>query len=282
MQIQTVVITDLDGTLLDHDTYDWQAAKPALKHLKSLNIPIILNTSKTRSEVDDLVKRIGLPMLPYLVENGSALVIPDRLTNWKADALAGEVVHLPEQMCSMVTFGLPRTTILNWIKALPKSISDAIDGYRNWSLDDIAEFTGLSSDEARLSAQKEFSEPFIWKGNESDLGVLTQLAEEAGLNILKGGRFYHLQGNVDKSTIIDVLRAHYRSIWPNRNGLCQIALGDGENDVGMLNRADFSVCIRSPSHEFPIIRHIDVIYSEKYGPQGWNEEILKLIKKLNL
>ncbi|MGA0327631.1 MAG: hypothetical protein ACO3OK_11595, partial [Limisphaerales bacterium] len=41
-----VVVTDLDGSLLDHHTYSFEAALPALSVLKEEGIPLILNTSK--------------------------------------------------------------------------------------------------------------------------------------------------------------------------------------------------------------------------------------------
>lgn len=34
-----LVFTDLDGTLLDHDTYSWEAARPALDRLKRQQVP---------------------------------------------------------------------------------------------------------------------------------------------------------------------------------------------------------------------------------------------------
>ena len=46
-----IVFTDLDGTLLDHDDYSFEAARPALAKLETLNIPVILTTSKTATEV---------------------------------------------------------------------------------------------------------------------------------------------------------------------------------------------------------------------------------------
>ncbi|MEM7522055.1 MAG: mannosyl-3-phosphoglycerate phosphatase, partial [Pseudomonadota bacterium] len=36
------VFTDLDGTLLDHETYHWTAAAPALAALAAVNAPVIL------------------------------------------------------------------------------------------------------------------------------------------------------------------------------------------------------------------------------------------------
>jgi mannosyl-3-phosphoglycerate phosphatase len=42
-----VIFTDLDGTLLDHETYGWEEAKPALNLCKALQVPLILVSSKT-------------------------------------------------------------------------------------------------------------------------------------------------------------------------------------------------------------------------------------------
>lgn len=47
-----LVSTDLDGTLLDHHTYSWHAALPALQKCSELAIPVVLNTSKTLAEVE--------------------------------------------------------------------------------------------------------------------------------------------------------------------------------------------------------------------------------------
>jgi hypothetical protein len=49
-----VVFSDLDGTLLDHETYSFDAARPGLDALKSRGIPLILASSKTRAEMQDL------------------------------------------------------------------------------------------------------------------------------------------------------------------------------------------------------------------------------------
>jgi len=44
-----VVFSDLNGTLLDHETYDWTPAKPALDRLARQGCPVILSSSKTAS-----------------------------------------------------------------------------------------------------------------------------------------------------------------------------------------------------------------------------------------
>ena len=47
-----VIFSDLDGTLLDHQTYSPAPARPALEALRARAIPLVLCTSKTRAEVE--------------------------------------------------------------------------------------------------------------------------------------------------------------------------------------------------------------------------------------
>jgi len=46
-----LVFTDLDGTLLDHNTYGWEEAIPALELCRTRGVPVILVSSKTRAEM---------------------------------------------------------------------------------------------------------------------------------------------------------------------------------------------------------------------------------------
>jgi hypothetical protein len=70
-----VVFTDLDGTLLDHDTYGWEEALPALERCKRLLIPIVLVSSKTRAEMDQLRIKLSISA-PFISENGGGIFSP--------------------------------------------------------------------------------------------------------------------------------------------------------------------------------------------------------------
>ena len=70
-----LVVSDLDGTLLDHDTYSCEAAEPALDLLESLSIPLVLASSKTAPEVRRLRRQLG-NVHPFIVENGGAIWMP--------------------------------------------------------------------------------------------------------------------------------------------------------------------------------------------------------------
>ena len=70
-----VIYTDLDGTLLDHDTYAFGEAQPTLNALMERGIPIIPCTSKTRAETLSLTQTMGING-PMIVENGAAIWVP--------------------------------------------------------------------------------------------------------------------------------------------------------------------------------------------------------------
>ena len=71
-----MVFSDLDGTLLDHDGYSFEAAKPALAALAERAIPVVPSTSKTLVELEKLSVEIGLSGAA-IAENGAAIRFAD-------------------------------------------------------------------------------------------------------------------------------------------------------------------------------------------------------------
>ena len=59
IQQPLLVFSDLDGTLLDSHSYDWQPAAPWLSRLREANVPVILCSSKTSAEMLYCKKRWG-------------------------------------------------------------------------------------------------------------------------------------------------------------------------------------------------------------------------------
>ena len=74
-----MVVTDLDGSLLD-ERYSWDAALPALQRLQELKVPLVLNSSKTLSEMRELANCLGA-MAPMVAENGGLMNWPRK--HWK-------------------------------------------------------------------------------------------------------------------------------------------------------------------------------------------------------
>ena len=55
-----LVFTDLDGSLMERETYSMKPARLALQTLQSREIPVIINSSKTAQEIQAVQKSVGL------------------------------------------------------------------------------------------------------------------------------------------------------------------------------------------------------------------------------
>ena len=75
MAKQPIVFTDLDGTLLSHDTYSFKPALVALKLIRSRGIPLVLCSSKTRVDIACWRRRLENHH-PFTPENGGPSFTP--------------------------------------------------------------------------------------------------------------------------------------------------------------------------------------------------------------
>ena len=124
-----IIFSDLDGTLLDHDDYRWQAASPALDRLKAAQIPLVLNSSKTMPEIRALREDLGNSD-PFIVENGAAVVIPPHALG-----------NAEEEV---VNFGATRDRVLEVLGAQRKR-GARFTSFADMSANELAAETGLDS-----------------------------------------------------------------------------------------------------------------------------------------
>jgi len=273
------VVTDLDGTLLDHHDYRWDKAQPAINRLQALGVPILFNTSKTFDEAHRLQQQIGVDG-PLIVENGSALLLPrDMLKKSQVDELMDDVLPVSSQGDFLqFCFGSHRAVLLETIKTIRQQHDWQFAGFNDWSIEQIQAQTDLSPEQAAMAANKQFSEPFIWQDTPENLALFAELIAEQGLKLLKGGRFYHLQGDTTKAKPIEWLKRNMVSLFGVSPSCQLLCLGDNHNDIDMLNVADVAVCIKSPVAPYPTINNSNqVVYTQAEGPAGWNEAIQQLL-----
>lgn len=264
MTTTLLVFTDLDGTLLDHYNYDFSAANDALASLKTLGIPCVLNTSKTFAELLELRQALQHKD-PFIIENGAAVYLPVNLNLTTNDELIQHGNYLVKP------FGPDRQRLIELASAM-KARYDFIS-YHELTADQLVEHTSLDPHSAELSLRREFTEPLIWNDSNIALERLKQELAAEGIKVQKGGRFVHLMGqDCDKAVAMKWLKEAYQNTF--NTTVTSLALGDGENDVGMISQADIPVVVRSPVHVPPEIPgRNDVWITDSYGPKGWSEAI---------
>lgn len=256
--LRLMVFTDLDGTLLDHDTYSWAAAQPALAALKDLSAAVVLASSKTAAEVGTLRAALGLQDWPAIVENGAG--------------------HLPPGVSS-VQGGSGYADLRQILAGLPPDLRQNFRGFGDVTLAQLGEMTGLPPAGAQLAQQRDFSEPGQWLGTvQQQADFLTHLQAQ-GVSAQQGGRFLTLSFGGNK---VDQLRKIVQRYAPQHT----IALGDAPNDVQMLEATDFGVVVANP-HRAPLAplqgeAEGRIIRSTAAGSQGWNAAMLHFLDRLQL
>jgi len=273
MKQQRIIFTDLDGTLLDKETYSHTAALPALHEIDTLQIPLILNSSKTVPEILSLRKQLG-NQHPFVVENGAAVIIPSHYFAETSTLEALQPYDHEDTYC-IRRFAQPHSSIIE-ILLEARRHDFQFSGFFDWSVEKLAEITGLPQSGARNAKERIGSEPILFNG---DLPAFERFLAEHDLRAVQGGRFLHVMGRFDKATGVNfLLEAYAKHYAPT--ALTSIALGDSHNDEAMLNCVDTPIVIKSPHSTQIHIQHPDQArYSQATGASGWNEQLLALLNE---
>jgi len=269
---KTIIFSDLDGTLLDHYSYQFSAASQTLKQLRQANIPVILNTSKTLAELEIIRADLTLNS-PFIIENGAAAYIPINTFNTQPADTETIGNYWVKSFC------LPRQYWLNLLTQHSEKFQPYYQGFSTLSAAALGQITGLDLAQAERAKQRQYGEPVRWLGDNDNKKAFVEHLVELGANVVQGGRFIHVGGYCDKGQALIWLTEQYREYF-DRQTISTIALGDGENDTPMLEAADIAVQIRSPAHDFPTLyRQYNTHQSQLYGPKGWAEAIQQLLAK---
>jgi mannosyl-3-phosphoglycerate phosphatase len=268
-----VIFTDLDGTLLDHTSYGWEAAKPALAALRCFRVPRVMVTSKTYAEARPIARRLGW-RAPLVVENGGAIYVPAGYFPFTLDGARRAGRSWLRLAC-----GIERKRLQ---KALARAAREArleVRGFGQMSAREVAIRTGLSLSDARRARQREFDEPFVvLGGNARRWSHFARSVRRAGMQATRGSRFFHIHGNSDKGVAVRKLTAWFRRA--GGKDVLTVGLGDSPNDIPLLRAVDLPVLVARPGGRYdretieavPGIRRAGGI-----GPNGWNRAVWKFL-----
>ncbi len=261
-----LIFTDLDGTLLDQDTYSWEPARPALNRLRRHGVPWVLVTSKTRAEVEFWRRCLGNEH-PFVVENGGAAFVP---LGYFRFAVPGA---RRRDSYEAIEWGTNYGQLVAGLQEASRMSRCRVRGFHEMTPEEVAALCGLPLQLAVLAKQREYDEPFLILDPDR-AGALAAAIEDQGRHLTRGGRFWHILGANDKARAVAALTALFElGDTPVRT----IGLGDALNDASFLNTVAAPVLIRSPQAAELKARVSHGLVTDRPGPEGWNEAILALI-----
>lgn len=264
--MQYIVYSDLDGTLLNHHNYSFLEASEALSYLQTNLIPLIIVTSKTFCEVKLLQQKLQIKC-PFIVENGAGIFIP-------SDSVLAENICVEEEYIK-VSQAQSYLELRLFFKHLQNTYS--IRGFGDMEVDEVMSLTSLDKDDAINAMKRDFSEPFVVEGN-VDIEVLTQEAKNEGLDIVKGGRFYHLiSEGQDKAKAMLHLTHLYEECLDTT--FTMIALGDSPNDFTMLKAAHKAVLVPHNDGSYADVEIENIIKAPFAGAKGWNSALMEILNE---
>jgi mannosyl-3-phosphoglycerate phosphatase len=263
-----IISTDLDASLLDGN-YVWDGAESALKLITEAGIPLILNSSKTLSEMHFYSQALGLSA-PLIAENGTVIAFPEAM-KWMPDSLDFEDGY------GVLRSSMNRTKILKLAHGLRDSKGYDFIGFDDSTAEELADRLGLEIEPAKAALKRYGTEPIVWKDSDAALIAFKEALEAEGITLIRGGHFHHLMPvGASKGAAMQSIREFYQKehselTWKT------LAIGDSPNDVSMLELADEALVIPNPNNGTLRLKRADYTIADASGPAGWGDAVIKLL-----
>ncbi|GAB5486914.1 MAG: hypothetical protein Pars2KO_04840 [Parasphingorhabdus sp.] len=164
---------------------------------------------------------------------------------------------------------------------LPQSLRRHIFGFADMSVEKVMAATGLAIEDARRAKEREATEPFLWTGSDAELSDLRKILIEENIHVQRGGRFYHLTGHATKEHAMAKIVTDYAERKPGCE-IVSVALGDGPNDIAMIEAADFGVIMPNPGGVTIESAKPHVRTADAPGPEGWAMTVQEILAELGL
>jgi len=254
------IVSDVDGTLMDH-FYDLTPAKETINWLQRLGIPVILCTSKTKSEVKIIREDLNLKD-PFIVENGGA-IYGENYNGKEWEIILGKSYTILEQILNILSDNI------NYKLRPLNTLSD----------DEATNLTGLHGESLDLMRDRHWSMPFLNPPNTFDED-LKRLCKIYDVEIFRGNRMSHLLSkNSNKGIAIKKLLNNKKNL-----KVQIIGLGDSPNDLPLLQNSNYKIVISGIKGPNQLLlnklKGTEFCISKKPHGYGWKEEVSKYVTKL--
>ena len=255
---KVLIFTDLDGSLLDRDTFKFDKILQYIKDLISKGIFIIPNSSKTKNEIDSFNKELDED-LPFIVENGAAIYNLNLI-----NASFPEKISLSREISEILD-------IFN--NKISKKYKSKCKFIKNLTSDKQLQIFGQSKEKVKLAMKREYSIPLLYDGSKAEKIDLIKSVNNAGLSLHEGGRLINLCDKISKSQAMKHVVKIFKKI--SKEELITVGVGDNFNDLDMLKNSNIPCLVFNDKFTMDKININNCLVSKKPAPEGW-EEVVKL------
>ncbi len=260
---QIIIFTDLDGSLLDKNTFKFDAIETYFRKLVNEGIIIIPNSSKTEAELIDFNNQFDLN-LSFISENGSSIhglnLINKNLPNKILMSRSADEIY----------------KIYN--ENISKKLKQKIKPILKLKIDEQIKIFGLPYDKLLLATKRMHSIPIQFNGDDIEKNNLIMNMSEIGLSVQSGGRIMNICDDTNK------LKAMSKSLEligkEVDDEIITIGVGDNHNDIEMIKQTNYACLVKNDNFDSSLINIDNLIKSSEPSPMGWADVIKTAIQKI--
>jgi len=271
-----VVFTDLDGTLLDFDSYSFAPAADALALLAARRIPLVFCSSKTRAEIECCQQEMGVSH-PFVAENGGALFVPRGYFDFDIEPSSRRCQY------DVIEFARPYAAARAALGTAARLARAGVIGFGDLTVEQLARESGLSSTQARLAKRREYDEAFrVIDTDEDTRRRLFTAIRGTGFHCTSGGRYHHVIGGGGKGYAVQTARRLFAKA--AGRPVLGIGLGDGLNDLPLLVQMDLPVIVRNRGawQAATVLQRLPVArVTAREGVLGWSDVVTEVVQAMD-
>ena len=259
---KVLIFTDLDGSLLHRDTFEFGEIKDYLRQIISKGIFVIPNSSKTEKEILEFSYDLGLS-LPYICENGAAIHGLDSLNK-----------DLPKELI----LSREKEDVINIFKNIvPINLQNKCKWLSEMDEKSQSLIFGLQDKKLKIALDRKYTIPFIFNGTKNEKKQLSKIIKKDGLYLQEGGRVINLTDRINKAK---AQRVFVRFFKKHHKNIQTVAVGDNHNDMDMLKISDIPCLVFNDKFTLDEIPINNLITTNKPSPEGWADVIKMALVKI--
>jgi mannosyl-3-phosphoglycerate phosphatase family protein len=264
-----LIFTDLDGSLLDHNNFEFKDIKDFILKCLDKGIKIIPNSSKTKIEIEVFFNELG-KKLPFISENGAAVHNLGLLN--AGFKLEDNTIILSRSIKEILE--IFNTTV-------PKEFVKRCVFIKDMTKDEQMESLGLNEKYLPLALKRDYSIPLIFDGSPIIRNEFSLFLKSVGLKLHEGGRVFNICDDCSKGFAMQSVVKKIKNQF--HTNPYTIVVGDSPNDVSMLEQSNQPCIIPLPKRDNLIDLKIkNVLRANQCAPNGWEEVVKLSLKKINI